>query len=88
MVIIAQGKYSKPRAPKQPDVQQPIPPSQPRQVMPDPIEDIPEEVAAFLLETDREEAAAFAPQSESLAFIYSFTFDGYLGYFYICVCVC
>lgn len=62
MVIIAQGKYSKPRAPKQPDVQQPIPPSQPRQVMPDPIEDIPEEVAAFLLETDREEAAAFAPQ--------------------------
>ena len=64
MVIIAQGKYSKPRSPRQPDVQQPIPHNAPRQVMPDPIEEIPEEVAAFMRETNAEEAAAYAPKPQ------------------------
>ena len=62
MVTIAQGKFSQPRKPKQPDVPQPIPQPKPRQVDPDPIENVSDEVAAFLRETDAREAAAFAPQ--------------------------
>lgn len=59
---MAQGKFSQPRKPKQPDVQQPIPQPKPRQVHPDPIENVSHEVAAFLQETDAAEAAAFGPQ--------------------------
>lgn len=64
MVPIAQGKFSQPRKPRQPDVQQPIPQPKPRQAQPDPIENVSDEVAAFLRETDAEEAAAYAPQRQ------------------------
>lgn len=60
MVPIAQGKFSQPRQPKRTDMEQPIPQPKPRQVMPDPIENVSDEVAAFMRETDTEEAA-FAP---------------------------
>lgn len=57
---MASGKFSQPRQPKHSDLEQPIPQPGTGPAMPSPIEDLPEEVIAFMRETDVQDAS-FAP---------------------------